>query len=53
MVRRYAHLTPAQMARHAAVIDALIHVTNTSPEVESRTVANTKKGVTITRNAFI
>jgi hypothetical protein len=30
MVRRYAHLAPAQMARNAAVIDSLLHVTNTS-----------------------
>lgn len=30
MVRRYAHLAPDQMARNAAVIDSLLHVTNTS-----------------------
>ncbi|MET0940924.1 MAG: site-specific integrase [Mesorhizobium sp.] len=30
MMRRYAHLAPAQMARNAAAIDALLHVTNTS-----------------------
>lgn len=30
MVRRYAHLAPAQMARNAAAIDALLHVTTTS-----------------------
>jgi hypothetical protein len=30
MVRRYAHLAPAKMARNAAAIDALLHVTNTS-----------------------
>jgi integrase len=30
MVRRYAHLAPAQMARNAAAIDALLHVTITS-----------------------
>jgi integrase len=30
MVRRYAHLAPAQMARNAAVIDSLLHVTTTS-----------------------
>jgi hypothetical protein len=27
MVRRYAHPAPAQMAKNAAVIDALLHVT--------------------------
>jgi integrase len=27
MVRRYAHLAPANMARHAAVIDDVLHVT--------------------------
>lgn len=30
MVRRYAHLAPAQMAKHAAVISALMHDTNTA-----------------------
>jgi integrase len=30
MVRRYAHLAPAQMARHAAVVGALLHDTNTA-----------------------
>lgn len=30
MVRRYAHLAPAQMARNAAVIDPLLHVTTMS-----------------------
>jgi len=30
MVRRYAHLAPAQMARNASAIDALLHVTITS-----------------------
>jgi integrase len=30
MVRRYAHLAPAHMARHAAVIVALMHDTNTA-----------------------
>jgi len=30
MVRRYAHLAPAQMARNAAVIDSLLHDTATS-----------------------
>lgn len=32
MVRRYAHLAPAQMAKHAAVIGALLHDTNTAHE---------------------
>jgi integrase len=30
MVRRYAHLAPAQMARHAAVVDGLLRVTCTA-----------------------
>lgn len=30
MVRRYAHLAPPQMARHAAIIVSLLHDTNTS-----------------------
>ncbi len=30
MVRRYAHLAPAQMARHAAVVGNLLNVTNTA-----------------------
>ncbi len=30
MVRRYAHLAPAQMARNAAVIDSILHDTTTS-----------------------
>jgi hypothetical protein len=30
MVRHYAHLAPAQMARHAAGIGALLHNTNTA-----------------------
>jgi integrase len=53
MVRRYAHLAPAQMARHAAVVDGLLRVTSTAQYVEERTAAGTKKGVTITRNALI
>lgn len=32
MVRRYAHLAPAQMAKHAAVIGALLHDTNTAQD---------------------
>lgn len=30
MVRRYAHLAPAHMARHAAVVDRLLCVTSTA-----------------------
>jgi len=30
MVRRYAHLAPAHMARHAAVVDGLLRVTSTA-----------------------
>lgn len=32
MVRRYAHLAPANMARHTAVIDDVLHVTTTAQE---------------------
>jgi hypothetical protein len=53
MVRRYGHLASAQMARHAAVIEVLMHVKNSSKGREARTTMGTKKGVTITRNAFI
>jgi integrase len=52
MVRRYAHLAPGHMARHAAVVDGLLRATSTAQYVEGRTVAENKKGVTITRNAF-
>ena len=30
MVRRYAHLAPAHMARHAAIVDGLLRVTSTA-----------------------
>lgn len=30
MVRRYAHLAPAQLAQHAAITDSLLHDTNTA-----------------------
>nr|WP_279337583.1 tyrosine-type recombinase/integrase [Solimicrobium silvestre] len=30
MVRRYAHLAPAQMAKHADVVGSLLYGTNTS-----------------------
>ena len=30
MVRRYAHLAPAQMAKHAEIVGALLNVTNTA-----------------------
>jgi integrase len=53
MVRRYAHLAPAHMARHAAVVDGLLRVTSTAQQVEERTAADTKKGATIARNALI
>jgi hypothetical protein len=43
----------AMVRRYAAVVDRLLRVTNTSQEVEGRTAADTKKGVTITRNALI
>jgi integrase len=43
MVRRYAHLAPAQMAKHAAVISALLHDTNTAQEGMERTTATAKK----------
>ena len=42
MVRRYAHLAPAQMARNAAVIDSLLHDTTTS---QCRFAGLTKKGL--------
>jgi len=32
MVRRYAHLAPAQMAKHAEVVGNLLSVTNTAQE---------------------
>jgi hypothetical protein len=43
MVRRYAHLVPAQMAKHVAVIDALLHDTYTAKEGMERTAAKPKK----------
>jgi hypothetical protein len=43
MVRRYAQLAPAQMAKHAAVIGALMHDTNTAQGVQKPTAAKTKK----------
>jgi integrase len=53
MVRRYAHLAPAQMAKHAAVVGALLHDTNTAQGAENGSTPETKKAVTITRNCFI
>jgi hypothetical protein len=41
------------MARHAAVVDGLLRVTSSAQEVEEGTAADTKKGVTITRNALL
>lgn len=49
MVRRYAHLAPAQMARNAAVIHALLHDTITS----HRVCRANKKGTTEHRNLLI
>ena len=53
MVRRYAHLAPAQMAKHAAVVGELLRGTNPSqvPQIEVET--DVKKGATIARNSLI
>jgi hypothetical protein len=45
MVRRYARLAPAQMAKHVAVVGALLPDTNTAQEAMERTAAKTKKGL--------
>jgi hypothetical protein len=42
-VRRYAHLVPAQMAKHAAVVGALLHDTNAAQEEMQRTFETGKK----------
>lgn len=42
MVRRYAHLAPAQMAKHAAVVGALLHDTNAAHEEIQRTFEASK-----------
>ncbi len=34
MVRRYAHLAPAQMAKHAAVVENLLRGTNTAQDLQ-------------------
>jgi hypothetical protein len=49
MVRRYAHLAPAQMAKHAAVIDALLYDTTTS----QRDSSGQQKGATDNRTPLI
>jgi integrase len=43
MVRRYAHLAPAQMARHAEVVGGLLHVTITAQRYDTRDVPEMKK----------
>jgi hypothetical protein len=43
MVRRYAHMAPAHMARHAAVVDGLLRVSSTAQWVKEWTATNTKK----------
>jgi hypothetical protein len=42
-MRRYAHLAPAHMARHAAVVNGLLRPTSTAQHVEEGTAAGTKK----------
>ena len=42
MVRRYAHLAPAHLAHHAAVLDRLLNGTNTAQEVREAEVAETQ-----------
>jgi hypothetical protein len=49
MVRRYAHVAPANMVKHAAVIDALLHDTITSQGDSS----GQQKGATDNRNPLI
>lgn len=36
MVRRYAHLAPAQIAKHAEVVGNLLNATNTAPKPEMK-----------------
>lgn len=43
MVRRYAYLAPAQMARHAEVVGGLLHVTITAQRDDTRTTPEMKK----------
>jgi hypothetical protein len=53
---RYAHLAPAQMAEHAAVVGAMLaetHGTSTEQEGKNGIRPINKKAVTITRNCFI
>lgn len=56
MVRRYAHLAPAHMARHAALVGAVLaanHGTNTPQEGSNGSDPQTKKAVTNERNCLI
>lgn len=53
IVRRYAQLASAQMARHATLVDGLLRVTSAAQQVEEGDCRRNKKGVTITRNALI
>ena len=43
MVRRHAHLAPAQMARHAEVVGGLLHVTITAQRDGTHTAPEIKK----------
>jgi hypothetical protein len=52
MVRRYALGANAHGTSRGGM-DGLLRVTSTAQQVEERTVADTKKGITITRNALI
>ena len=52
MVRRYAHLAPAQMAKHAALVGEILCVTNSSQAPKNGTQTD-KKMATITRNHLI
>jgi hypothetical protein len=53
IVRRYAQLASAQMARHATLVDGLLRVTSAAQQVEEGDCRRNNKGVTITRNALI
>jgi integrase len=53
MVRRYAHLAPAQMAKHAAVVGEILRVTNPSQAPKAGVETDVKKGITIARNSLI
>ena len=49
----YANAAIADMARHAAVVDGLSLVKRTERRVGEGAAVETKKGVTIARNALI